>query len=152
MQLMQLEAVQVALRYLERFGARARRGHGGQRFEPVRLVAALFEHGTSRAQDPQIHTNALLMNVGRRAVAGCEVFFSGNQPFTLNMETKSSDQADSSATLIGGAGVTLTSGATGTFKFDVNNAMDLVRYKLTSSAAGAATIHLQFSQPLWQPN
>jgi conjugative relaxase-like TrwC/TraI family protein len=65
-QLMQQEAVEVALRYLERFGARARRGHGGRRFEPVKLVAALFEHGTSRAQDPQLHTHALLMNVGRR--------------------------------------------------------------------------------------
>jgi conjugative relaxase-like TrwC/TraI family protein len=66
-QLMQQEAVEAALRYLERFGARARRGHGGRRFEPVKLVAALFEHGTSRAQDPQLHTHALLMNVGRRA-------------------------------------------------------------------------------------
>lgn len=65
-QLMQREAVEVALRYLERFGARARRGHGGRRFEPARLVAALFEHGTSRAQDPQLHTHALLMNVGVR--------------------------------------------------------------------------------------
>ncbi len=66
-QVMQQEAVEVALRYLERFGARARRGHGGRRFEPVQLAAALFEHGTSRAQDPQLHTHALLMNVGRRA-------------------------------------------------------------------------------------
>lgn len=66
-QVMQQEAVEVALRYLERFGARARRGHGGRRFEPVKLAAALFEHGTSRAQDPQLHTHALLMNVGRRA-------------------------------------------------------------------------------------
>ena len=89
---------------------------------------------------------------GNEGVAGCEVFYSANQPFTLNMETKSSDQADSSATVIGGVGATLTSGVPGTYKFDVNNAMDLVRYRLTSSAAGAATIHLQFAQPLWQPN
>jgi conjugative relaxase-like TrwC/TraI family protein len=66
-QVMQQEAVEVALRYLERSGARARRGHGGRRFEPVKLAAALFEHGTSRAQDPQLHTHALVMNVGRRA-------------------------------------------------------------------------------------
>src|SRR5262249_30039774 len=31
------------------------------------LVVAAFEHGTSRAQDPQLHTHCVVMNVGVRA-------------------------------------------------------------------------------------
>ncbi|HMO65907.1 MAG TPA: MobF family relaxase, partial [Verrucomicrobiota bacterium] len=62
----QLTAVRETLAYLEREAAFTRRGKGGRRFEPVGLVAALFEHGSSRAQDPQLHTHALVMNAGLR--------------------------------------------------------------------------------------
>jgi hypothetical protein len=67
---------------------------------------------------------------------------------TVHLETKSSDQADSSATSIGS--VSIASAGAATYKFDVANALDLVRYRLTSSRD--ATIHLQYAQPLWNPN
>lgn len=83
---------------------------------------------------------------GNDGVGGAEVFYLSNSAFTLYLETKSSDQADSSATSIGNVSL---SGA-GVFKFDVANALDLVRYKVVST--GLSTIHLQFAQPLWHPN
>lgn len=43
-----------------------RRGKGGTRKEPVKLITALFEHGTSRDYDPQLHTHALMFNIGVR--------------------------------------------------------------------------------------
>lgn len=59
------KAVKKTLDWLEA-QARTRRGKGGTRQEPVQLVSALFEHGTSRELDPQLHTHCLLMNVGVR--------------------------------------------------------------------------------------
>lgn len=59
-------AVGEALRFLELDSAATRRGEGGSRREPAKLVAACFEHGTSRAQDPQLHTHVLVMNVAAR--------------------------------------------------------------------------------------
>lgn len=64
----QQEAVQAALAYLEREAAFTRRGKGGETFERVAgLVASLFEHGTSRAHDPQLHTHVLVLNAALRA-------------------------------------------------------------------------------------
>lgn len=60
------EAVKVALGYLESSACTSRIGKGGHTRVPASMVAALFEHGTSRAQDPQLHTHALIMNVGVR--------------------------------------------------------------------------------------
>lgn len=60
-------AVKAALSYLEETAAVARRGRGGTLLEPAELVAATFEHGTSRAQDPQLHTHCLVMASARRA-------------------------------------------------------------------------------------
>jgi conjugative relaxase-like TrwC/TraI family protein len=57
-------AVKEALGYLEDTAAFTRRGKGGIYRVPVSLVAALFEHGTSRALDPQLHTHCLILNVG----------------------------------------------------------------------------------------
>lgn len=59
-------ALDGALKYLEE-GATTRRGHGGAEKEPARLIVATFEHGTSRAQDPQLHTHCLVLNLGLRA-------------------------------------------------------------------------------------
>jgi len=59
-------AVDAALNYLEAEAGRTRRGKGGAEKEPAKLVFARFDHGTSRAQDPAIHTHALLMNIGIR--------------------------------------------------------------------------------------
>lgn len=44
-----------------------RRGKGGVIKEPAGLIVATFEHGTSRAQDPQLHTHCLIMNAAVRA-------------------------------------------------------------------------------------
>lgn len=58
-----LQAVQAALDYLQETAAVTRRGREGKRFERTNLIAALFEHSTSRALDPQLHTHALIMNL-----------------------------------------------------------------------------------------
>ena len=63
----QFEAVKKALEYLEREAAYTRRGHAGNEREECDLLIALFEHGTSRAQDMQLHTHAVVLNVGLRA-------------------------------------------------------------------------------------
>lgn len=63
----QAAAVAAALRYLDEECGWTRRGKGGTEVERCGLVAALFEHGTSRAQDPNLHTHALVLNVGVRA-------------------------------------------------------------------------------------
>jgi|CXWL01.1.fsa_nt_gi conjugative relaxase-like TrwC/TraI family protein len=56
-------ATREALRYLEDEAALSRRGKGGVTSVRAGLVAALFEHGTSRALDPQLHTHCLVANV-----------------------------------------------------------------------------------------
>lgn len=66
-QLAQREAVEAALTYLQEVAGLTRRGRGGTETERAKLVSALFEHGTSRAQDPQLHTHAVLLNLGFRA-------------------------------------------------------------------------------------
>lgn len=60
-------AAKAALAYLESETGCTRRGSGGGRTERVGFIAALFEHSTSRAQDPQLHTHALVLNIGVRA-------------------------------------------------------------------------------------
>ncbi len=88
---------------------------------------------------------------GNDGVAGFEVFrVTTASVFTVHLETKSSDQADSAATSIGNASVGSTTPAN--YKFDVTDAKDLVRYRLTSGGESVDAIHLQFAQPLWQPN
>lgn len=61
-----LSAVEKAVQYLEQNALFTRRGKGGKELEFCEGVVATFEHGTSRAQDPQLHTHALLLNVGVR--------------------------------------------------------------------------------------
>lgn len=62
----QLKAVQKAVDYLEAEAGFTRRGKGGGEIEKCKLVVATFEHGTSRAQDPQLHTHGVLLNIGIR--------------------------------------------------------------------------------------
>jgi len=59
-------ALQGAVAFLEE-GATTRRGKNGDIKEPAKLLVATFEHGTSRAQDPQLHTHALVLNLAVRA-------------------------------------------------------------------------------------
>ncbi len=61
------EAVKSAMNYLqENGGIAARRGKGGQQLEQAKLVAATFNHATSREQDPQLHSHNLVMNLAQR--------------------------------------------------------------------------------------
>ncbi|GMU82453.1 MAG: hypothetical protein AMXMBFR47_23240 [Planctomycetota bacterium] len=60
------KAVLKTLEYIERNLSFSRRGSRGERTEPAKLVAALYEHSTSRNLDPQRHTHILLLNVGVR--------------------------------------------------------------------------------------
>jgi conjugative relaxase-like TrwC/TraI family protein len=56
-------AVEAALGYLERDALAVRRGHGGRRsLDAAGFVAAAFDHRTSRAGDPQLHTHVLVAN------------------------------------------------------------------------------------------
>lgn len=59
-------AVEVALAKLEETCGVTRRGRGGAIQEPAALAFAMFQHGSSRAQDPQLHTHAVLINLGLR--------------------------------------------------------------------------------------
>lgn len=55
-------AVEAALDYLESEASFTRRGKGGLDHERAGLVTALFEHGTSRAGDANLHSHILVMN------------------------------------------------------------------------------------------
>ncbi len=59
-------AVAAAIAYLEDEAAVTRRGPQGRIREPVHVVVAAFPHGTSRAQDPELHMHALVLNVAVR--------------------------------------------------------------------------------------
>lgn len=57
------EAVKQALDFIEAKAGFARTGKQGQEVVSAPLLFALFEHGTSRAGDPQLHTHALCINL-----------------------------------------------------------------------------------------
>jgi conjugative relaxase-like TrwC/TraI family protein len=61
-------ALTEAIGLLETLSARAARGHQGDgqlapRIATSGVIAAAFEHHTSRAEDPQLHTHVLLLNL-----------------------------------------------------------------------------------------
>lgn len=60
------ESVKSALAFVEESLSASRRGRGGTMVERCRLVIATFEHSTSRALDPSIHTHCLALNIGIR--------------------------------------------------------------------------------------
>ena len=60
------EALHTTLRIAEEIGGITRTGPGGKIKEPAELLWATFQEGTSRAQDPHLHTHAVLINLGRR--------------------------------------------------------------------------------------
>lgn len=63
----QKDAVKTAVRFIEDHAAITRRGHAGLIQEPVAgVIAAMFEHSTSRALDPQLHTHCLIANIAPR--------------------------------------------------------------------------------------
>ena len=57
-------AVRRTLTWFEDRVASCRVGKGGTDREAAKIVAALFQHGSSRGQDMQLHTHALVLNVG----------------------------------------------------------------------------------------
>lgn len=67
------EAVIRALETVEESVITTRRGAGGSVKEPCKLVGTLFHHGTSRNNDPQVHTHAVIHNVCVRldGTTGC---------------------------------------------------------------------------------
>lgn len=86
---------------------------------------------------------------GNDGVAAAEVVrVTASSVYEIHLETKSSDQDDSSAASIGSVTVTTAQN----YKFDVSNAKDLVRYMVYYAGDTANAMHLQFAQPLWQPN
>ena len=89
---------------------------------------------------------------GNRGAAGVEVFQNSvANAFVVHLDTKKSDQDDSSASSIGNVTVTaVTTTMAAVYNFDVSAARDLVRYRVVSTKSGI--VHLQFAQPLWQPN
>ncbi len=62
----QLAAVLKALDFLEREAGLTRRGKGSTRIEKAQLIFAVFQHGSSRAQDPQLHHHCMLLNLSVR--------------------------------------------------------------------------------------
>ena len=58
------EAVRATISYLEEKCGSSRVGKQGREQTEAGLVVGLFEHGSSRANDPQLHTHALVLNVG----------------------------------------------------------------------------------------
>lgn len=60
----QFQAVSAAFSYLQQQAGFTRTGKGGAQTTRALLTGAAFEHGTSRAQDPQLHTHLFLVNVG----------------------------------------------------------------------------------------
>ena len=58
------QSVESTLAYAEKHLAVSRIGKGGAIEIPVKITAATFENGTSRALDPQLHTHAVIFNVG----------------------------------------------------------------------------------------
>ena len=56
------QAVESTLSFIEDEFAYSRVGKGGYELSKAHFAFALFEHGTSRAQDPLLHTHSLLFN------------------------------------------------------------------------------------------
>ncbi len=63
----QRAAVHETIKYIEAELCLARRGKGGQEREQAQMVAATYQHGSSREQDMDLHTHCLTMNLGQRA-------------------------------------------------------------------------------------
>ena len=63
------KAVTTALGYVERHGAATRAREGGQvrTIQTGKLAVATFRHNTSRAQDPQLHTHSVILNMTQGA-------------------------------------------------------------------------------------
>jgi conjugative relaxase-like TrwC/TraI family protein len=61
------KAIQAALKYLTESALLTRRGKGGKIRERCNPIVAIFEHGSSRELEPQLHSHCVLLNVAGRA-------------------------------------------------------------------------------------
>ena len=106
---------------------------------------------TVAAEEGQILYGLWMKAGGNNGVAAVEVFYNSvANVFDVVLETKSSDQPDSAAVSIGTVHITTAGSAITTYQMLIENAKDLVRYRL--NARGTCVVHLQYAQPLWQPN
>lgn len=62
----QRAAIDAVTAYLQENYAYTRRGKNGSVEEQAKILAAAFDHGTSRALDPQLHTHLFVINWGLR--------------------------------------------------------------------------------------
>jgi len=62
----QRKAVETAIHEIEKKASFTRTGAGGVTIEPMDVAFAAFDHTTSRALDPHLHTHVLLINTGVR--------------------------------------------------------------------------------------
>ncbi len=62
----QRKAVETTIAAIEERASFTRTGEGGAVQEPMKLAFAAFDHTTSRALDPHLHTHILLVNTGLR--------------------------------------------------------------------------------------
>jgi conjugative relaxase-like TrwC/TraI family protein len=66
------EAVKIALKELEQFAAaRVRAGKSNSDRRTGNIVAALFQHDSSRARDPHLHTHCIIFNATHDEREGC---------------------------------------------------------------------------------
>ncbi len=61
-----MRAVKAAISCAEEVAGFSRRGKGGKVWDRAGFITAIFEHGTSRAGDPQLHSHAVVMMTGVR--------------------------------------------------------------------------------------
>jgi Ti-type conjugative transfer relaxase TraA len=61
------QAVQVAINFVEQHCVRARREKGGATQEQARTIWSVFDHHTSREQDPNLHSHCFLHNLAQRS-------------------------------------------------------------------------------------
>jgi len=60
------KAVANSIKFVEAHAAYGRRGARGENHEKVGLVVAAYMHGTSREQDPELHSHCFIFNVAPR--------------------------------------------------------------------------------------
>ncbi|WP_147653684.1 MobF family relaxase [Vulcaniibacterium gelatinicum] len=58
-------AVAAGLGYMRQYGIRCRLGRGGRTLAAAEPIIATFQHSTSRANDPQLHTHCVVLNRAR---------------------------------------------------------------------------------------
>jgi Ti-type conjugative transfer relaxase TraA len=58
-------SVTAGLDYMNEHAGYTRTGHAGANLEKAQLVAATFQHSSNRKEQPQLHTHAIVFNVGR---------------------------------------------------------------------------------------